>query len=133
MRPMPDQRLETMRQMGLEFEMYGDTGAGTANGVFMVRRKGIVLRMIASDGDGWEHVSVSTTTRCPTWEEMCFVKGLFFTPDEAVIQYHPPEEEYVNNHPYCLHLWRPTDQAVPLPPASFVGNKALGTLSAKLT
>jgi hypothetical protein len=35
------------------------------------------LRVIASDGEGWEHVSVSLANRCPTWDEMCFIKGVF--------------------------------------------------------
>jgi hypothetical protein len=41
-----------------------------------------------------------------------------------VIQYHPPESEYVNNHPNCLHLWRPTGCALPMPPSIMVGVKA---------
>jgi hypothetical protein len=126
---MPDERLEKMRQLALEFEMYGDSGVGTANGVFMVRRKGMILRMIASSGDGWEHVSVSLETRCPTWDEMCFVKDLFWLPTECAVQYHPPEAEHVNNHPYCLHLWRPLEGELRLPPAEFLGNKALGELT----
>ena len=54
------------------------------------------LRIIASDGFGWEHVSVSRRDRCPTWEEMCQIKALFWDEDDCVIQYHPPRSEYVN-------------------------------------
>ena len=39
----------------------------------------------------WEHVSVSLPDRCPTWEEMCFIKDLFWNSDECVVQYHPPK------------------------------------------
>lgn len=57
---------------------------------------------------GWEHVSVSPCNRKratpPTWAEMCEIKHMFFEDEEAVVQYHPPKSEYVNNHPYCLHL-----------------------------
>ena len=60
----------------------------------------------ASDGAGWEHVSVSTHDRCPTWEEMSKIKELFWGDDDFVVQMHPPKSDYVNNHPYCLHLWR---------------------------
>jgi len=60
---------------------------------------------------------------------MCFVKELFFLPSECVMQLHPPEADYVNNHAYCLHLWRPIGEAIPRPPADFVGNKMLGTLA----
>lgn len=67
---------------------------------------GEVATVIASHGLGWEHVSMSLETRTPTWEEMSLVKGLFWTQDDLVVQYHPPTNEYVNNHPFCLHLWR---------------------------
>lgn len=88
------------------------------------------LKIIASDGEsdnpaleGWEHVSVSTRRRIPNWREMCFVKDLFWSDDEAVMQLHPPKSEYVNQHPFCLHLWRPNKQKIPLPPRILVGTK----------
>lgn len=79
-----------------------------------------LLRVIASWGEDWEHVSVSLPNRCPTWYEMCFVKDFFFHPSECVIQYHPPEADYINYHAYCLHLWRPQKEEVPMPPKIFV-------------
>ncbi len=82
----------------------------------------LVLKVSASDGEGWEHVSVSLPSRCPTWEEMCFIKDTFWDGEDCVMQLHPPRSEYVNNHPYCLHLWRPTDgRVIPQPPSIFVG------------
>lgn len=93
-------------------------------GAFALRRKGIRLFAIASSGTEevpWEHVSVSTTVRCPTWEEMVWIKGLFFDDEETVVQYHPPKSQYVNHHPYCLHLWRPHGVELPLPPMIAVG------------
>jgi hypothetical protein len=96
------------------------------NGAFWVKlNRGQTVFVIASDGEGWEHVSVSRQDRCPTWEEMCQVKAIFWDGEDCVIQYHPPESEYVNNHPYCLHLWRPTDQAIPLPDSLLVGVKGV--------
>jgi hypothetical protein len=88
------------------------------------------LKIIASPGDAnesipWEHVSVSTRRRCPFWKEMCFVKSLFWDDEEAVMQLHPPKSDWVNNHNFCLHLWRPMDGQIPLPPAIAVGHKAL--------
>ena len=74
-------------------------------------------------GCGWDHVSVSFSNRCPTWEEMCEVKRLFFAPEECVVQYHPAEEEYVNDFPYCLHLWKCQDDRFPTPPTWMVGRK----------
>ena len=94
------------------------------NGAFILKLKhGQTLFAIASDQWGWEHVSVSRRDRCPTWDEMCQVKALFWDGDDCVIQYHPPESEYVNNHPNCLHLWRKVDAAFPLPPSIMVGIK----------
>ena len=95
------------------------------NGAFAIPYNGSALVALASDGEGWDHVSVrvdlsSGLQRIPTWEEMCYVKSLFFKRDETVVQYHPTESSYVNNHPCVLHLWRPQDVEVPMPPMAFV-------------
>lgn len=78
------------------------------NGQFIVR--GLKLKRVlfvqASDGEGWEHVSISRPTTTPTWNEMCIIKNIFWDPEDLVIQFHPPEEDYVNDHPNVLHLWR---------------------------
>lgn len=111
--------LEKMRQLHWELRD-GFSGVGTFEGWFACRRNGAVLRMKSAIGDGWEHVSVSLVNRCPTWDEMCFVKDLFWSPEETVVQYHPRASEYVNNHPYCLHLWRPIGVGLPLPPPGLV-------------
>ena len=101
------------------FDVIGPTGAS--------------LKIVASGGDdpvsdGWEHVSVSTQHRCPNWIEMSFVKNLFWSDDETVIQFHPMRSEYVNNHPFVLHLWRhKTGHA--LPPSILVGMKDRGELT----
>lgn len=101
--------------------LYGCEGDG-GNGVFKVFVSGRSFRVIASNGGGWDHVSVSRPNRCPMWEEMCAIKDMFFYPEERVVQYHPPHSEYVNLHPYCLHLWKPNDGAeLPYPPQNYVG------------
>jgi hypothetical protein len=101
-----------------------------ANGAFAVMGPtGGWLHIIASDGtdpvaQGWEHVSVSCASkRCPNWEEMCWVKDLFWDEEETVIQFHPPRSEYVNHHPTTLHLWRNRTSAIATPPAILVGPK----------
>lgn len=103
----------------------GSTNAIGNNGAFLVKLKnGQHFIVIASDGMGWEHVSVSRKDRCPTWEEMCQIKAIFWDDEDCAVQYHPPKSEYVNNHPYCLHLWRPTgSQQIPMPPSYMVGVK----------
>lgn len=103
-------------------------GAGN-NGVFFLPMQRKVkagrlryyLKVICSDGEQWEHVSVSMPDRCPTWPEMCHVKGLFWDPEDCVIQYHPPASTYVNHHPYVLHLWRPDGIQIPTPPTYMIG------------
>lgn len=106
----------------------GSTEAHGNNGAFLLEISGAPVRVIASDGAGWEHVSVSLKDRCPTWEEMYQVKALFWDDQDCVVQFHPPKSEYVNNHPYCLHLWRPIGVEIPLPPSLLVGIKELGNL-----
>ncbi len=106
-----------------------DSNAGN-NGLFfvhssIVKERGTPLCIIASDGMLWEHVSVSLPNRCPTWEEMCVIKAMFWDDDDCVVQFHPPRSEYVNNHPYCLHLWRPVHEVVPMPPSIMVGLKGI--------
>ena len=93
----------------------------------------VTLTVIASSGQkelgvDWEHVSVSLPNRCPNWPEMCFVKDLFWDAEETVIQLHPPKSQWINNHPYCLHLWRPKSVSIPLPPSVAVGDQSLGLL-----
>jgi len=98
------------------------------------------LIMVADDGcdpdagewGGWEHVSVhiryytkgkkkvKVKKRLPTWDEMCRVKNMFWENEETVVQYHPPDNEYINNMPYCLHLWKPFEDIV-RPPKELVG------------
>lgn len=87
-------------------------------GYFFVPEKG--LHVIVSNGDGWDHVSVSHPSKIPTWEDMQFIKDLFFKPDEIVMQIHPKNCDYVNIHPNCLHLWRPQKEAIPTPPRYMV-------------
>jgi len=84
------------------------------------------LRLRVSWGGGWDHVSVSAgwtdngATRQPTWDELEAVRRMIFEDTETVLQIHPPIGQYVNIHPHVLHLWRPQDVQVPLPPVEFV-------------
>lgn len=87
------------------------------------------INCMVSTGGGWDHVSVTISARfrkverCPTWEEMCFVKDQFFAKDECCIQFHPKESDYVSNHEFCLHIWKPQDIEIPTPPSIMVGIK----------
>lgn len=110
---------------------YYQSEPGEPYGAFRVRGPaGRELLIMADDGaqTGWDHVSVSTKTHTPNWREMCFVKSLFWLPEDCVVQFHPPASTYVNNMANCLHLWRWRKGEFPTPPAILVGYKKLGEL-----
>lgn len=102
------------------------------NGAFLIPRDLATLKVIVSDGScwhslnlpgkPWEHVSVSVwiPRRRPTWEEMNFVKRLFWDDSETVIQLHVPRDRHISVQDNCLHLWKPTGVEIPLPPAIIV-------------
>ena len=76
--------------------------------------------VVASNDAGWDHVSASREYRTPNWHEMSFIHRLFFNENEVAMQLHVPATDHVNIHPYVLHLWRPHDRVIPLPPKGFV-------------
>ena len=92
------------------------------NGHFLVPIGGEMWFVRISDGGGWRHLSISNAKRklMPSWEIMCRVKDLFYGDDEVAVQYHPSKENYVDIHPYCLHLWQSLDEPMPTPPLIFV-------------
>lgn len=135
----PD-RLEKCRIREDADSPYLDCKPGDRYGRFIVRGPGgAVLCIVAAASDEWkecgfpapafEHVSVTVyreangnkAARCPTWEEMAFVKDLCWDETECVLQYHPPRANYVNLHPFCLHLWKPVGIGIPIPPAGAIG------------
>lgn len=99
----------------------GEDGFG---GQFYDKKSRTHLNFIMSWGAGFEHCSVSLPTRCPSWEQMCTIKEAFWKDDECCMQLHPPKSNYVNNHPYCLHIWRPINVEIPQPPSVMVGIKS---------
>lgn len=110
--------------------VYGSAHGSGNNGAFVLPSPiGHVrqLAIIASDGMGWEHVSVHARVGremfTPYWDEMCFIKKAFWDAEDVVIQYHPKESEYVNNAPAVLHLWRKIGFEMPTPPSILVGFK----------
>jgi len=96
---------------------------GIDGGMYSIPFEGRDLNVIASNGANWDHVSVSLKNRCPNWREMCFIKDLFFEENEVAMQLHPAKDDYINMHPYCLHLWRAHNVEIPMPPSILVGFK----------
>jgi hypothetical protein len=101
-------------------KLYGDIILGPNNGAFVIPYGGSLLRILASNGGGWDHISVSLEDRIPNWYEMEHVKRLFFKDNEIAVQYHLPSKDHINIHPNVLHLWRPHKLVMPLPPKDYV-------------
>lgn len=105
----------------------GSTAELGNNGCFEIPSNigGRWLLCIASDGLGWEHVSIHAEkgggTFTPLWDETCQIKDLFWEGEDLVIQYHPKKSEYVSCHPNTLHLWRSVDIEIPRPDSRLVG------------
>ena len=101
------------------------TNPGDPYGAFILRylRTMMRLHVIIGSDFGWDHVSVSVLNkkkRCPTWDEMCWIKHLFFKDDEWAMQLHPPPNKNINIHPFVLHLWRPQEGEIITPPRECV-------------
>jgi len=54
-----------------------------------------------------KHVSISHPDRYPTWDEIKHARDRFMDRNRTVYQVLPPENEYVDHHPNCFHLWMP--------------------------
>lgn len=93
-----------------------DSPAGF-NGAFLVPLEGEMWHVIISDGMGWRHLSATNAQKkqLPSWRVMCRLKDAFFGDDAWVAQFHPPKDQYVDDHPFCLHLWESIDAQMPTP------------------
>ena len=116
-------------------DLYGDGFLGDeANGAFIIDRynNGEFYLVIASNGQGWDHVSVTIhkknggpVNKCPSYQEMMMIKEKLFSEEDVVFQLHPREEDYINTHPYCLHLWKPNNCNMVVPPLNSINNDEL--------
>jgi hypothetical protein len=125
MREKPPKALEEARVISVKAFT---SPPGSMRGMFLIRGPGRYKLQVLSSGpqkEGFDHVSVVVYNHLkitPSWEEMVFIKDLFFAGDETVVQYHPPADQYINHHPGCLHLWKPP-YPLPLPSSAFLGNE----------
>ena len=75
------------------------------------------LSVIASvgefDGREWLHVSFSRKRKMPTYADLLLVKSEFVGIDKKAIMVFPEQENYVNIHPNCLHLWYSAENPLP--------------------
>lgn len=107
--------LQVWRRWDCELRAHGVVGDEGA-GVFVFEREGVDLYCVMSSGEGWDHISISTRDRTPTWDEMEFVRKRVTKPGEVWMQFGVPDSLHINVHPYVLHWWRPQHREVRLPP-----------------
>ena len=50
------------------------------------------------------HLSISTATRYPTWDEIKDARYALLPDEVTMAMLLPPSREYVNIHPNCFHL-----------------------------
>jgi hypothetical protein len=72
----------------------------------------ILSDAVELDGKRWRHFSMARADRIPTWEELVAMKELFLGAESRALQVIAPRSEWVNIHPYCLHLFVCLDGAV---------------------
>lgn len=78
---------------------------------FMAVTRGRLFTLIVSvaryEGLPWLHASMAGPGRVPTWQEMADLKAWVVGDEAIAYQVMPPTAEYVNDHPFVLHLWAP--------------------------
>lgn len=82
-----------------------------ANAAKFIRRDGmtVISEVAAYQNRLWLHVSCAHPDKLPSWADLREVKTVFIGPKRLALSIMPSEAEYVNVHPYCLHLWSPLD------------------------
>lgn len=64
--------------------------------------------------DGRWHLSISTPTRYPTWDEIADARYDLLPDALEMAMILPPKAHYVNHHPYVFHLWEMHDPEMPI-------------------
>lgn len=63
----------------------------------------------ALDGKRWIHISLARPNKMPTWDEYRDVGRLFLWEEAWAYQVIAPKGRYINQHPYCLHMFACVD------------------------
>lgn len=61
--------------------------------------------IVSKDYGKW-HLSISHPRRLPTYNELKEARYKYTPNLITMAQIFPPLEQYVNIHPFCLHLWQ---------------------------
>lgn len=72
---------------------------------------GICKVLVGEEPAGW-HLSISTDSRNPTWEEIKQARYDLCPSDVTMAMILPPKEEYVNLHNFCFHLHQIPNEGV---------------------
>jgi hypothetical protein len=91
--PLDFRRIDARHFLGEAWEKIGDN------------LKVLVSTATEADGRVWLHVSMSRPARLPSWSDVKRVKNAFIGKDRKAIQVFPADREYVNDHPFVLHLF----------------------------
>ena len=83
----------------------GDSFGASA---FLNKGQGLLVLVSMStmeNGEKFLHVSVSRRSRLPSWDDLKRVKAAFIGEEREAVHVLPKASDYINLHPYCMHLW----------------------------
>ena len=101
---------------------YGSTEVDGFNGAFLVPLEGELWHVIIADGMGFKHLSITNAQKrmLPNWTVLSRVKDAYCGDDEWAVLYFPAKDDYINDHPFCHHLWTPLNEPLPKPMIALV-------------
>jgi hypothetical protein len=105
-----------------EFRVAAFDAEKTLNGgAFSILLGRTVFHVIASIIAGWEHVTAYLPHRAITESEENQLADIFWEPNDVIVKF--PRMHSTRNHHmiHMVHLWRPVDQTIPVPPREFSG------------
>jgi hypothetical protein len=105
--------------IGWRVEPFGPDGRQF---VHLPTRTSIIATRAEHRGEEWLHVSIAHPDRLPTWEELKAIKIALIGAARFAYQVFPPNWQYVNQHPYALHLWARWDDSDGAALPDFVGD-----------
>lgn len=65
----------------------------------------VILEVEDVDGELWLHCSFSRKDRVPSWHDTRRTKDVFIGTTRKAVMVLPSQDEHVNVHPHCLHLY----------------------------
>jgi hypothetical protein len=68
-------------------------------------KMGRCIVIVTNDNGKW-HLSISCKDCQPSYKEIKEARYKYLPNDIYVAQIFPPQEEFVNVHTYCHHLWQ---------------------------